>query len=89
MHADQNLWGIEYGKVPFTYGVRDLEVGLCAKPGARLQKVLACRLSDVLAGCSDRADDATVRFQPLHPDVRFWVGICHSVSGHQACDLNH
>ena len=89
MHADQNLWGTEHANVPFTYGIRDPEVGVCAKPGGRPRNALACRPSDVLTECSHRADDATARFQPLHPDVRFWVGICHSVSGHQACDLNH
>ena len=71
MHADQNLWGAEHTKVPFTYGIRDPEVGVCAKPGGCPQKTLACRPSDVLAGCSPLADDATARFQPLHPNVCF------------------
>mgnify|MGYP000550644754 FL=1 len=70
MHANQNLWGTEHAKVPFTYGIPDPEVGVCAKQGGRPQKTLACRPSDVLAGCSPFADDATVRFQPLHANVR-------------------
>ena len=70
MHADQNLWGAEHAKVPFTYEIQDPEVGVYAKPGGRPQKTLACRPSDVLAGCSPLADDATARFQPLHPNVR-------------------
>ena len=71
MHADQNLWGTEHAKVPFTYGIPDPEVGVCAKQGGRPQKTLACRPSDVLAGCSPLADDATARFQPLRANVRF------------------
>ena len=71
MHADQNLWGAEHAKVPLTYGIRDLEVGVCARPGGRPQKTFACRPSDVLAGCSPLADDASARFQPLHANVRF------------------
>ena len=71
MHPDQNLWGTEHANVPFTYVIRDAEVGVCAKPGGRPQKALACLPSDVLAGCSPLADDATARFQPLHPNVRF------------------
>ena len=70
MHANQNLWGTEHTKVLFTYGIPDPEVGVCAKQGGRPQKTLACRPSDVLAGCSPFADDATVRFQPLHANVR-------------------
>ena len=71
MHPDQNLWGTEHANVPFTYVIRDAEVGVCAKPGGRPQKALACRPSDVLAGCSPLADDVTAPFQPLHPNVRF------------------
>ena len=47
MHADQNLWTAEQAKVPFTFGIRDPEVGVCAKPGGRPQKTLACRSSDL------------------------------------------